>query len=195
MNEPSQAQLDTAGLSELTTPPWTSRDSLRITSGRCIVTAPDGIPLIVVRLDTNESGLYGLGCATFTQRFSAVVATVDRHLAPLVVGRHPADIEDITRMVHLSSYWRDGPVLNNALSGLDMALWDIAGKRAGMPVYEMLGGRVRTAVPTYTHAGGRDIAETLDRARAHIEAGWRHIRLQTGQRGVGTYGAPPADGD
>ncbi|MDQ1682070.1 MAG: mannonate dehydratase [Frankiaceae bacterium] len=198
MTEATDPQLhvdDTIGLSTLTSPPWTSRDSLRITSVRSIVTAPDGIPLVVVRVDTNEPGLYGLGCATFTQRFSAVVATVDKHLAPLVVGRHPADIEDITRMVHLSSYWRDGPVLNNALSGLDMALWDIAGKRAGMPVYELLGGRVRTAVPTYTHAGGRDIAETLDRARGYIEAGWRHIRLQTGQRGAGTYGAKPAKGD
>lgn len=185
---------DEAGLADLTRPPWQTRDALRITGVRAIVTAPQGIPLVVVRVDTNDPGLYGLGCATFTQRFSAVVATVDRHLAPLVHGRHPADIEDITRMVHLSSYWRDGPVLNNALSGLDMALWDIAGKRAGMPVYELLGGRVRTAVPTYTHAGGRDIAHTLDLARGFVEAGWRHIRLQVGQPGRGTYGAPQGDG-
>ncbi|MDQ1726808.1 MAG: mannonate dehydratase [Frankiaceae bacterium] len=186
---------DTAGLSALTAAPWSNRDDLRMTGMRAIVTAPEGIPLVVVRVDTNTPGLYGLGCATFTQRFSAVAAAIDRHVAPLVVGRHPADIEDITRMVHLSSYWRDGPVLNNALSGLDMALWDIAGKRAGMPVYELLGGRVRTAVPTYTHAGGRDIAETLDRARSYVEQGWRHIRLQTGQRGSGTYGSRPAAGD
>jgi mannonate dehydratase len=85
-------------------------------------------------------------------------------------------------------------VLNNALSGLDMALWDIAGKRAGMPVYELLGGRVRTAVPTYTHAGGRDIAETLDQAAKFVELGWQHVRLQVGQRGRGTYGAPPSGG-
>jgi mannonate dehydratase len=186
---------DAAGLSELTTPPWGSRDGLRITGVRTIVTAPEGIPLVVVRVDTNEAGLYGLGCATFTQRFHAVVAAVEQHIAPLVIGRHPADIEDVTRMVHLSSYWRDGPVLNNALSGIDMALWDIVGKRAGMPVYELLGGRVRSAVPTYTHAGGRDLAETLDLAHGFIDAGWRHIRLQVGQRGRGTYGAPPSGGD
>ncbi|MDX6201149.1 MAG: mannonate dehydratase [Frankiales bacterium] len=185
---------DTQGLVELTAPPWQSRDGLRITGVRTIVTAPENIPLVVVRVDTNEPGLYGLGCATFTQRFHAVVATVESHVAPLVLGRHPADIEDITRMVHLSSYWRDGPVLNNALSGLDMALWDIAGKRAGLPVYELLGGRVRTAVPTYTHAGGRDIAETLDQAAKFVEMGWQHIRLQVGQRGRGTYGAPASDG-
>ncbi|MDX6255769.1 MAG: mannonate dehydratase [Frankiales bacterium] len=185
---------DTQGLTELTTPPWQPRDGLRITGVRTIVTAPEDIPLVVVRVDTNEPGLYGLGCATFTQRFHAVVAAVESHVAPLVVGRHPADIEDITRMVHLSSYWRDGPVLNNALSGLDMALWDIAGKRAGLPVYELLGGRVRTAVPTYTHAGGRDIKETLDQAAKFVELGWQHVRLQVGQRGRGTYGAPPASG-
>lgn len=186
---------DAEGLAELTAPPWSNRDALRITGVRTIVTAPEGIALVVVRVDTNEPGLYGLGCATFTQRFAAVVAAVDRHVAPLVVGRHPADIEDITRMIHLSSYWRDGPVLNNALSGLDMALWDIAGKRAGMPIYELLGGRVRTAVPTYSHASGPDIAATLSRARTLMDMGWQHLRLQVGQRGRGTYGAAPADGD
>ncbi len=186
---------DTDGLEALTAAPWANRDNLRITGLRAIVTAPQGIPLVVVRVDTNEPGLYGLGCATFTQRFHAVVAAVEQHVAPLVIGRHPADIEDITRMVHLSSYWRDGPVLNNALSGLDMGLWDIAGKRAGMPVYELLGGRVRTAVPTYAHASGRDIEETLDSARGLVARGWRHIRLQVGQRGGGSYGATPASGD
>src|SRR5215813_667193 len=94
--------------------PWPARDALTITAVRAIVTAPEGIPLVVVRVDTSEPGLYGLGCATFTQRFHAVVAAVTEHVAPLVVGRHPADIGDITRMVHLSSYWRAGPVLNNA---------------------------------------------------------------------------------
>jgi mannonate dehydratase len=186
---------DAEGLSELTTPPWPSRDGLRITAVRSLVTAPEDIPLVVVRVDTNEPGLYGWGCATFTQRFRAVATAIDEHVAPLVVGRHPADIEDITRMVHLSSYWRDGPVLNNALSGLDMALWDIAGKRAGMPVYELMGGRVRTAVATYNHASGRDIAETLDQAEKWYAQGWQHLRLQVGHKGAGNYGAPQAPGD
>ena len=130
--------------------PWPARDTLRITRVRAIVTAPEGPPLVVVRIDTNEPGLYGLGCATFTQRFTAVVATIEQHVAPMLIGRHPADIEDIFRMVHFSSYWRNGPVTNNALAGVDLALWDIAGKRAGMPVYELLGGRVRDAPPSVT---------------------------------------------
>ncbi len=174
--------------------PWPARDGLTITAVRAIVTAPDGIPLVVVRVETSEPGLYGLGCATFTQRFHAVVAAVEQHVAPLVLGRHPADISDIGRMVHLSSYWRGGPVLNNALSGVDMALWDIAGKRAGMPVYELLGGRVRAAADTYVHASGASIADTVDAAGALIGAGYRYVRLQTGGPGVGTYGAPGVAG-
>ncbi|BCB73852.1 D-galactonate dehydratase family protein [Phytohabitans flavus] len=173
-------------------PPWAPRDGLRITGVRPIVTAPD-VTLVVVRVDTNEPGLYGLGCATFTQRFEAVAAAVE-HLAELVVGRHPGDIEDMTRMVHLSGYWRNGPVLNNALSGLDMALWDILGKRLGVPVYELLGGRVRGAVPLYLHANGATVDDTIAHARALMDEGYRYIRLQTGGPGLGTYAAPGTPG-
>lgn len=175
-------------------PPWAGRDGLRITAVRAIVTAPEGIPLVVVRVETSEPGLYGLGCATFTQRFAAVVAAVETHVAGLVVGRHPADIGDITRAVHFSGYWRGGPVLNSALSGVDQALWDIAGKRAGMPVYELLGGRVRAAVPVYTHASGATIEEVVEQARSFVGEGYRHVRLQVGQPGLGTYGAPGTPG-
>jgi len=175
---------------EETQAPWPAREKLSITAVRAVVTAPEGIPLVVVRVDTSSPGLYGLGCATFTQRFHAVAAAVDQHIGPMLVGRHPADIEDINRLVHLSSYWRNGPVLNNALSGVDQALWDIAGKRAGMPVYELLGGRVRAAADLYLHAGGATINETLDNATALISHGYRHVRLQVGGPGLGTYGAP-----
>ncbi|MEV3984299.1 enolase C-terminal domain-like protein [Nonomuraea sp. NPDC049758] len=170
--------------------PWPPRDGLTITRVRAVVTAPEGIPLVVVRIDTSDDGLYGLGCATFTQRFHAVAAAVDEHVGPMLIGRHPADIEDITRMIHLSSYWRGGPVLNNALSGVDMALWDIAGKRAGMPVYELLGGRMRAAAPVYLHAEGATVEGTLEHAQRLMAAGYRHVRLQTGQPGLGGYGAP-----
>lgn len=169
---------------------WPHRDELRVTRVRVIVTAPEGVNLVIVRIDTNQPGLYGLGCATFHQRFAAVVAAVEQHVAPLLIGKHPADITEIGRMLHYSSYWRGGPVLNSALSGVDMALWDIAGKRAGLPVHELLGGRLRGAVPVYVHAQGATIEATLDHAEQLISAGYRHIRLQTGQPGLGTYGAP-----
>ncbi len=179
-----------ADLLASTAPPWAHVDDLRITRVRAIVTAPEGVALVVVRVDTSDDGLYGLGCATFTQRFDAVAEVVDDYIGPLVRGRHPADIDDITRVVHHSSYWRTGPVLNNGLSGLDMALWDIAGKRAGLPVFELFGGRVRKAATAYTHASGADMAAALADARRLIDAGWRHVRLQVGQPGSGTYGAP-----
>jgi mannonate dehydratase len=170
-------------------PPWFSPD-VTITGVRTIVTAPEGVNLVVVRLDTATPGLYGLGCATFHQRFAAVVATLCSHIAPLVIGQRVSDISEIGRMLHFSAYWRGGPVLNSALSGVDMALWDIAGKRAGMPVHELLGGRLRGDVPVYLHASGETIEKTIDHAAALIDAGFSHVRLQTGQPGLGTYGAP-----
>ncbi|MEV6964091.1 enolase C-terminal domain-like protein [Hamadaea sp. NPDC051192] len=175
--------------------PWPAPDGVRITGVRAIVTAPEGIPLVVVRVDTSDDGLFGLGCATFTQRWRSVVAFVEEHLARLVVGRYPGDIEDLTRLARFSAYWRDGPVGNNAISGLDQALWDIAGKRAGRPVHELLGGKVRAAADTYIHAAGRDIDSALDDAERFLAAGWRHLRLQVSQPGTGAYGAPPLDRD
>ncbi|MEV0790104.1 enolase C-terminal domain-like protein [Kribbella sp. NPDC050459] len=170
--------------------PWTARDDIRIREVQAIVTAPQGIPLVVVKIDTTEPGLYGLGCATFTQRWKAVQTFVDEHLARLLVGRYPGDIGDLTRLASYSGYWRGGPVTNNAISGIDQALWDIAGKRAGMPVYELLGGKVRAAADTYIHASGKSIEDTIDHAQKLIAQGWRHIRLQVSTPGGGGYGAP-----
>jgi mannonate dehydratase len=189
MTDPNRL-LDPSGGLPQAQPPWPARDDVRVTAVRALVTAPEGTPLVVVRVDTSEPGLHGLGCATFTQRYTAVAAAVDEHVGPLVIGRSPADIEDITRLIHYSSYWRNGPVLNNALSGVDQALWDIAGKRAGMPVYELLGGRSRAAVEVYTHAAGATVEETIDRAEALVGQGYRNVRLQTGGPGLGNYGAP-----
>ena len=170
--------------------PWPARDNTRITSVRSIVTAPEGIALVVVRIDTNVPGLYGLGCATFTQRWKAVQTFVDEHLARLLIGRYPGDIGDLVRLAAFSGYWRGGPVSNNAISGIDEALWDIAGKRAGLPVHELLGGKVRAGAETYLHASGRTVEETIDHAHSLLDAGWRHIRLQVSTPGGGGYGAP-----
>ncbi len=175
-------------------PPWPSREDVRISGVRTVVTAPEGIALVVVRVDTNVDGLYGLGCATFTQRWHAVVAFVEQHLERLVVGRYPGDIADLVRLARFSAYWREGPVSNNAISGLDMALWDIAGKRSGMPVHELIGGKVRAAADTYLHASGGGVEATLDHADELRERGLRHVRLQTAQPGTGTYGAPALPG-
>src|SRR5205807_5111220 len=159
---------------------------------RTILTAPNGIRLVVVRVDTGEPGLYGLGCATFTQRPLAVASAVNDYLRPFLIGRDVDDIEDTWQSAFVSSYWRNGPVLNNALSGVDMALWDIKGKRAGMPVYQLLGGKCRDRVPLYHHASGKDPQEVADRVRAAMERGYTHVRAQVWVEPYSTYGAAGA---
>lgn len=175
-------------------PPWQADSAgTRISRVRAIVTAPEGITLVVVKIDTTVDGLSGVGCATFTQRASAVVAAIEDYVAPHLIGRDPADITDIWQSLHTSSYWRSGPVLNNAMSGADMALWDIKGKQAGLPVWQLLGGRARVAVPVYAHAAGRDPAETTDHARRLMAEGYGYVRCQVAIPGASTYGAPASD--
>ncbi len=156
---------------------------MKITKVRSILTAPDGIGLIVVKVETDEPGLYGLGCATFTQRATLVARAVDEYLDPLLRDRDPANIEDLWHMMMVNSYWRNGPVLNNAISGVDMALWDIKGKVANMPVYDLLGGKCREAAMVYRHADGRDAQEVLENVIRYQEQGHLAVRCQMGGYG------------
>lgn len=159
--------------------------ALKIERVKAVLTAPERIRLCVVKVETSEPGLYGLGCATFNQRPVPVVAAVNEYLAPFAKGRDVDSIEDIWQNAYTSSYWRNGPVLNNALSGLDQALWDIKGKRANMPVYQLLGGKCRFAVDCYTHCGGNDLKQVEESVKQAQGRGFRHIRIQRGG-----YGSP-----
>jgi len=151
--------------------------------------APEGSRLSVVKITTDQDGLYGYGCATFTQRADLIKPAVELYLKPLLIGK-PADrIEDTWQMCYDSSYWKNGPVENNAISGVDQALWDIKGRMANMPVYQLLGGKAREAVDLYGHAEGAEIEETLDSARKFIAQGFRHVRIQVGVPGMAGYGA------
>jgi mannonate dehydratase len=161
---------------------------LKITDIKTILTAPAGIRLVVVKVFTNEPGLYGLGCATFTQRARVVETAVTQYLRPFLIGKDPLRIEDIWQSAFVSSYWRNGPVLGNALSGVDMALWDILGKRAGLPVYQLLGGKCRQAVETYVHARGDTFQEVEQSVRQYLERGFRTIRVQVAVPRLATYG-------
>ena len=162
--------------------------SLKITDVKTILTAPAGIRLVVVKVMTSEPGLYGLGCATFTQRPRVVATAIDRYLKPFLVGKDPLRIEDIWQSSFVSSYWRNGPVLNNALSGVDIALWDILGKRARLPLYQLLGGKCRVAADTYRHASGESFTEVEEQVRSYLEAGYRHVRVQVAVPELSTYG-------
>lgn len=158
-------------------------EPLKITKVRAITTSPMSARLVIIKVETSEPGLYGLGCGTYNQRPLTVVTAVNEYLDEFARGRDVDDIEDMWQNAYTSSYWRNGPVLNNALSGLDMALWDIKGKRANMPVYQLLGGRSRFAVDCYSHASGRDFKELEDSVKSKMEEGYRHIRIQLGGYG------------
>jgi len=176
---------------QATTPKPMRLSPLKITKVRPILTAPQPrIRFVVVKVETSEPGLYGLGCATFNQRPLAVKTAVEEYLDPFCRGRDADNIEDLWQTAYTSSYWRNGPVLNNALSGLDQALWDIKGKRAGMPVYQLLGGKSRFAVDCYGHSSGKDLAALEDSVQQNIERGFRHIRIQ-----LGGYGSPQLSKD
>ena len=161
---------------------------------RTFVTQPAGQRLVVVKVETSEPGLHGLGCATFTQRAFAVQALLERHMKALVIGRDVARIEDLWQLARVNGYWRNGPVMNNALSGVDQALWDILGKRAGLPLHEIFGGKCREAAAAYTHAEGQTSDEVIDAAERLVAEGYRHVRVQLRSYGGGaTARARPID--
>ena len=174
---------------------------VKIRDIKTILTAPNRIRLVIVKVETTEPGLVGWGCATFTQRALVVETAIDKYLKPFLIGRNVDEIEDIWQSSYMSSYWRNGPVLFNAMSGVDIALWDIKGKRAGMPLYQLLGGKVRHGADCYYHASGSSFTEVEENARAAMERGFRHVRVQVSTPGYASYGARstakplPAEGE
>ena len=158
-------------------------ETVTIKDVQTILTQPAGSRLIIVKIITSDPGLYGIGCATFTQRFRAVHTAIEEHLKPFLIGRDVDRIEETWQMSMVNSYWRNGPVLNNAISGVDQALWDIKGKRANMPVYQLLGGKCREGAAVYSHAGGSSPEEVVDSVREFMDKGYRYIRVQQGGYG------------
>jgi mannonate dehydratase len=176
----SQAQLASVGR---------AMPAPRIKDISVIECQPAGVRLTVVKVTTDQDGLYGYGCATFTQRADLVRPAVENYLKPFLLNKTTDRIEDIWQSCYDSSYWKNGPVLNNALSGIDQALWDIKGRQAGMPVYQLAGGKCREAVDTYTHADGAEFEEVVDNAKRCISQGFRNVRVQIGVPGMAGYGA------
>lgn len=161
---------------------------------KTILTQPGISQLVIVKIITSEPGLYGLGCATFKQRYHAVYAAIEKHLKPFLIGRDVSRIEEIWQMAMVNGYWRNGPVLNNAVSGVDQALWDIKGKMAGMPVYQLLGGKVREAAQVYVHADAPTVEGVLENIHQRAAQGYRYLRVQLGVYGGVADSFPKPDG-
>jgi mannonate dehydratase len=142
---------------------------------------------VFVKVMTDQPGLYGIGSAHEHNPTGSVVAMVEEWIAPRLIGRDVSQIEDIWQSTFTSGYWRTGPIHNVSLAGIDIALWDIKGKEAGMPVYQLLGGATRSAVAAYAHASGDTLTELEDDVRRYWEEGYTVIRCQLGPYGGGGF--------
>jgi mannonate dehydratase len=155
---------------------------MKITAARVIVTCP-GRNFVTLKIETDQ-GVYGIGDATLNGRELSVVSYLQDHVAPCLIGLDPRRIEDIWQYLYRGAYWRRGPVTMRAIAAVDVALWDIKAKMAGMPLYQLLGGRSRDSVMVYGHANGSDIEETVDAVGQYIDLGYKAIRAQTGVPGI-----------
>lgn len=160
---------------------------MKIIDAKVIVTCP-GRNFVTLKIVTDE-GVHGIGDATLNGREKAVVAYLEDHVIPCLIGRDPQQIEDIWQYLYRGCYWRRGPVNMTAIAAVDVALWDIKAKLANMPLYQLLGGRSRDGVMVYGHANGNDIEETVDEVGRYRDMGYQSIRAQCGVPGLpSTYG-------
>ncbi|MBB3586030.1 D-mannonate dehydratase ManD [Sphingomonas sp. BK481] len=173
----------------------------RIVNARVIVTCP-GRNFVTLKIECDD-GTTGLGDATLNGRELSVASYLSDHVVPCLIGRDAHRIEDVWQFLYKGAYWRRGPVTMAAIAAVDTALWDIKGKLAGMPVYQLLGGAARDACMVYAHANGTTIDDTIAVAKAEQAKGYKAIRLQCGVPGLAsTYGVAkhgaryePADAD
>ena len=160
---------------------------MKIKEIKVFVSCP-GRNFVTLKIITDQE-VYGLGDATLNGREMSVVAYLKEHIVPCLIGRDPHQIEDIWQFLYKGAYWRRGPVTMSAIAAVDMALWDIKGKVAGLPVYQLLGGRSRDRMMAYGHANGETIGETLENLGRFIDQGFKAVRLQCAVPGLeGTYG-------
>jgi len=164
---------------------------MKIIQVKTILTSPNQNYLFVKII--TDSGVYGVGDASLNGREQTVADLIDTYLTPMLIGRDPSQIEDFWQL----AYWRGGNIMMSALCGIDMALWDILGKSAGMPLYALLGGKVRSRVLCYSHVLGKTMEEKIAQAADYVkQRQLKVIRLRTGIPAAGgTFGVKaPQDG-
>src|SRR4051812_14935986 len=172
---------------------------MKITAAKVIVTCP-GRNFVTLKIETDE-GVHGIGDGTLNGRELAVVSYLEDHVVPTLIGKDVRRIEDIWQYLYRGAYWRRGPVTMRAIAAVDVALWDIKAKMAGMPLYDLLGGSSREGVMVYGHANGADLEATVDAVGRYIDMGYKAIRAQSGIPGIemaygvgrGTLHYEPAD--
>jgi mannonate dehydratase len=160
---------------------------MKIVDAKVIVCSP-GRNFVTLKI-TTEDGIHGLGDATLNGRELSVVAYLEEHVVPLLIGRDARRIEDTWQLLYKGAYWRRGPVTMTSISAVDCALWDIQGKALGVPVYQLLGGRSRDDVMVYGHANGTDVEDTVKAVQHYVDLGYKAVRVQSGIPGLkGVYG-------
>ncbi|HEY1750841.1 MAG TPA: D-mannonate dehydratase ManD [Caulobacteraceae bacterium] len=155
---------------------------MRIEDAKVIVCSP-GRNFVTLKITTAD-GVTGVGDATLNGRELAVVAYLEKHVIPLLIGRDARRIEDTWQLLYRGAYWRRGPVTMRAIAAVDVALWDIKAKAAGMPLYDLLGGKSREGVLVYGHANGADIEATCDEVERYVGLGYKAVRAQSGIPGL-----------
>jgi len=161
---------------------------MKITDAKVFVGGP-GKNYVTLKILTDQ-GIYGLGDATLNNRETLPAKLLEDYLIPCLVGKDPRNTEDIWQYFYRGAYFRRGPIAMAALGAIDMALWDIKGKIAGMPVYQLLGGKSREGALVYAHATGSNLGGLLDSIAHYAALGYQAVRVQSGIPGMppGGYG-------
>ena len=168
---------------------------MKITDAKVFVGGP-GKNYVTLKIFTDQ-GIYGLGDATLNNRETLPAAYLQDYLIPNLIGLDPRKSEDIWQFFYRGAYFRRGPIAMAAFGAIDMALWDIKGKLAGMPLYQLFGGKSRDGAMVYAHATGADLADLMESVARYVDQGYKAVRVQCGIPGMPTasYAVPETAGD
>ncbi len=168
---------------------------MKITDAKVFLGGP-GKNYVTIKIVTDQ-GVYGLGDGTLNNREAMTAAYLRDFIAPNLIGLDPRNSEDIWQFFYRGAYFRRGPIAMAAFGAVDMALWDIKGKLANMPLYQLFGGKSREGAIVYAHATGSDLEELVDSISYYVDQGYKAVRVQCGIPGMpsASYAVPEKKGD